>query len=33
MTIYFITGNEKKYLEAKEIVPQLIRMNVDLPEI
>lgn len=31
--VYFITGNEHKFLEAQEIVPELERLDIDLPEI
>ena len=31
--VYFITGNEHKFLEAHEIVPELERLDIDLPEI
>ena len=31
--IYFITGNEKKFKEALEVVPGLLRFDADLPEI
>jgi non-canonical purine NTP pyrophosphatase (RdgB/HAM1 family) len=33
MPLYFITGNANKFAEAKEIVPELERMDVDLPEV
>lgn len=33
MNTYFITGNEKKFREALEIVPGLLRFDADLPEI
>ncbi len=33
MTIYFITGNEKKFKEAKKLVDDLEQLSVDLPEI
>lgn len=31
-TIYFVTGNEGKYREAKALLPTLERINLDLPE-
>ena len=31
--IYFITGNKGKLTEAKEIIPELEGLDVDLPEI
>jgi len=31
--IYFITGNENKFSEAKSIMPEIERLNMDLPEI
>lgn len=31
--IYFITGNEKKFNEMKAIMPELERLDIDLPEI
>ena len=33
MTIYFITGNENKFREAKSILPNLKQIKLDLPEI
>jgi inosine triphosphate pyrophosphatase len=33
MKIYFVTGNEKKANEAAQIVPEVDRINLDLPEI
>lgn len=33
MTIYFITGNENKFNEAKEIIPGIEQIDFDLPEI
>jgi len=33
MTIYFITGNENKFREAKKIMPELVQLSIDLPEI
>ncbi|MEM4181718.1 MAG: RdgB/HAM1 family non-canonical purine NTP pyrophosphatase [Candidatus Pacearchaeota archaeon] len=33
MTLYFITGNEKKFQEIKEIIPQVEKINFDLREI
>lgn len=31
--IYFITGNQKKFTEAREIIPRLVQLDIDLPEI
>ena len=31
--IYFITGNRNKFNEAKAIIPELEKINLDLPEI
>ena len=31
--IYFITGNENKFSEAKKILPEIEQLNIDLPEI
>lgn len=31
--IYFITGNEKKFMEMKAILPEIERLDIDLPEI
>jgi non-canonical purine NTP pyrophosphatase (RdgB/HAM1 family) len=31
-TIYFITGNDDKFREAKALLPQLERIEIDLPE-
>ncbi|KAA0206130.1 non-canonical purine NTP pyrophosphatase [Candidatus Uhrbacteria bacterium] len=31
--IYFITGNEKKFNEMKAILPEIERLDIDLPEI
>jgi non-canonical purine NTP pyrophosphatase (RdgB/HAM1 family) len=31
-TLYFITGNDGKFREAKVLLPTLERLNVDLPE-
>lgn len=31
--IYFITGNKGKLAEAKEIIPELESLDIDLPEI
>lgn len=33
MPIYFITGNKNKFEEIKKILPQIERMDMDLPEI
>jgi non-canonical purine NTP pyrophosphatase (RdgB/HAM1 family) len=33
MKIYFVTGNEKKARETKAIMPNVERINIDLPEI
>lgn len=33
MPIYFITGNKNKFAEAKEIIPSLRQLAIDLPEI
>ena len=33
MTIYFITGNENKFKEVKSMIPEVERMDMDLPEI
>lgn len=33
MTIYFITGNKEKFSEAKNIIPELKQLDIDLPEI
>jgi inosine triphosphate pyrophosphatase len=33
MTLYFITGNSKKFEEAKEIIPEIKKMDIDLDEI
>lgn len=31
-TIYFVTGNDGKFNEAKGIIPELERVGIDLPE-
>jgi non-canonical purine NTP pyrophosphatase (RdgB/HAM1 family) len=31
-TIYFVTGNEGKFKEASRLMPQLERVEIDLPE-
>ena len=31
--IYFITGNDKKFAEMKAVLPEIERMDIDLPEI
>lgn len=33
MSLYFITGNEKKFTEAKAILPNICQLKIDLPEI
>jgi non-canonical purine NTP pyrophosphatase (RdgB/HAM1 family) len=33
MTLYFITGNRNKFNEAKEVIPNLQMLDLDLPEI
>lgn len=33
MALYFITGNENKFDEVKAILPNVLRLSVDLPEI
>jgi inosine triphosphate pyrophosphatase len=33
MEIQFITGNENKFQEARTIVPRLVQLDIDLPEI
>jgi non-canonical purine NTP pyrophosphatase (RdgB/HAM1 family) len=33
MVLYFITGNEKKFIEINKIIPNLIQYNLDLAEI
>ncbi len=33
MTLYFITGNKKKFEEVKAILPQVEQLEIDLPEI
>jgi inosine triphosphate pyrophosphatase len=33
MPLYLITGNEKKYREAKLLIPELEMLIIDLPEI
>lgn len=33
MTIYFLTGNENKFNEARLVLPDLEKLAVDLPEI
>jgi len=33
MTIHFITGNNKKYEEAKEMIPEIVQLDIDLQEI
>lgn len=31
-TIYFVTGNNEKFSEAKSIITNLERIEIDLPE-
>lgn len=31
--LYFITGNDGKFRELKELIPQIERLNIDLPEV
>ncbi len=33
MQVFFITGSDNKFREAKAIIPQLMRLSIDLPEI
>ena len=33
MRIYFITSNKNKFAEAREIIPELKQLDLDLPEI
>ncbi len=33
MTISFITGNKNKFEEARQIIPELVQLDIDLPEI
>ncbi len=33
MTLYFITGNKNKFLEVKQILPNVEQFVIDLPEI
>jgi len=33
MVIYFITGNENKFKEAKAIIPEFEQLNIDIDEI
>ena len=33
MTLYFITGNKNKYEEAKQIIPEIKQIDMDLNEI
>ena len=33
MTLYFITGNRNKFQEAKQVIPALELLEIDLPEI
>lgn len=33
MVLYFVTGNAKKFAEAKMLLPDLEQMDIDLPEI
>ncbi len=32
-TIYFVTGNDHKFKEAQELLPSLMRVEIDLPEV
>ena len=31
--IYFVTGNKNKFAEAQKIIPELVQLSIDLPEI
>jgi inosine/xanthosine triphosphate pyrophosphatase family protein len=33
MSLYFVTGNEKKFSEAKVFFPDVEQLDIDLPEI
>ncbi|MBN1275474.1 non-canonical purine NTP pyrophosphatase [Candidatus Woesearchaeota archaeon] len=33
MTLYFITGNDDKYAEVKALLPEVERLDLDLPEV
>ncbi|MEI6731696.1 MAG: non-canonical purine NTP pyrophosphatase [archaeon] len=33
MVLYFITGNEKKFKEIQQIIPEIEKLSLDLPEI
>lgn len=33
MVLYFVTGNAKKFAEAKMVLPDLEQLAIDLPEI
>ena len=33
MKIYFITGSKGKFEEVKQIIPEIIQKDIDLPEI
>jgi inosine triphosphate pyrophosphatase len=33
MTLYFVTGNEKKFAEARVFFPHVEQLDIDLPEI
>jgi inosine triphosphate pyrophosphatase len=33
MSLYFITGNRGKFSEVKEIIPDIVQLEIDLPEI
>jgi len=33
MKLYFVTGNKNKHDEAKAIIPELLQLDIDLPEI
>jgi len=32
-TLYFITGNDDKFREVKELLPEIQRLDIDLPEV
>ena len=33
MALYFVTGNEEKFREIKQLIPQIEQLDSDLPEI
>jgi len=33
MEIYFVTGNKNKFEEIKSIIPELIQLDLEVPEI